>query len=290
LHLHLPNALCFWLLFSPYCRRIPWVVHWHSDIIGDKPDWRLKLLYPLYALFEKALLKKSAVIVTTSPNYLASSKPLQKWLSKCHSIPLGIANKPTTHSDKCRLTSERIHILCVGRFTYYKAQINLLKAVKALTGQNKNVHLTLVGDGEDKNKLALFIAENGLSSNCKILSGLSDEELEQQLVNCDVLCLPSIERTEAFGVVLLEAMRAEKPCICTSVKGSGMSYVVNDNETGFVVKPSDIQAISEAIEKYISTPELLKKHGVAGRKRFEDHFEISRTTKAFSELNSRILS
>ena len=91
LHLHLPNPSTFWCLFSKKARALPWIIHWHSDVLGSAATWRVKLLYPLYSIFEHAILRKVDAIVATSPPYLASSAPLKKYHDKCHVIPLGIS-------------------------------------------------------------------------------------------------------------------------------------------------------------------------------------------------------
>jgi rhamnosyl/mannosyltransferase len=286
IHLHLPNALCFLLLLSPYCRRIPWVVHWHSDVIGEKPDWRLNVLYPVYSLFERLLLSKSIAIVTTSPNYLQSSKPLLPYQGKSQAIPIGLADRSIVTTTKVS-NVEPLNLICIGRFTYYKGQSYLLEALNQLSLQGVDVFLSLVGNGEDKTKLESLIQSYGLSNKCEIFSGLNDQQLEKKLMQSDVVCLPSIERTEAFGVVLLEAMRASKPCICTSVPGSGMSFVVENGKTGYVVEHSNGHALAKAIKSYIQNPELLHIHGTAGRKRFEDNFEITETARRFAKLYAR---
>ena len=90
LHLHLPNPSVFWALFLPSARRIPWVVHWHSDVITSAQDWRMKFFYTLYRPFERAVLKRADAIVATSLPYRDSSRPLKEWISKCQVVPLGV--------------------------------------------------------------------------------------------------------------------------------------------------------------------------------------------------------
>ncbi len=48
LHLHLPNPSAFWALILPTARRIPWVVHWHSDVITSAQGWQMKFFYKFY--------------------------------------------------------------------------------------------------------------------------------------------------------------------------------------------------------------------------------------------------
>ena len=89
LHIHLPNPSAFWALFCESARAIPWVVHWHADVVVSKPTSALALAYRLYRPFEQSVLEKAERIFVTSPDYLAASEPLRYWQPKCSVIPLG---------------------------------------------------------------------------------------------------------------------------------------------------------------------------------------------------------
>jgi len=79
LHMHLPNPSVFWALFLPAARRLPWVVHWHSDVmVPTQLDWRLSLAYRFYRPFEQAVLSRARRIVATSPPI---SNPVRRWRS-----------------------------------------------------------------------------------------------------------------------------------------------------------------------------------------------------------------
>ena len=79
------------------------------------------------------------------------------------------------------------------------------------------------------------ISQLGLEKRVTLAGEVSDSVLTDCINTSDLLCLPSIERTEAFGMVILEAARCKKPTIVTGVAGSGMSWVVVDKVTGWVV-------------------------------------------------------
>ncbi len=103
LHLHLPNPSTLWALTLPSARRIPWVVHWHADVITSAQGFWMKLFYFMYRPFESAVLKRAHTIVATSSPYRDSSLPLKKWLFKCKVVPLGVDvarfEKPTSESE-----------------------------------------------------------------------------------------------------------------------------------------------------------------------------------------------
>ena len=287
LHIHMPNLSALLCLFSKDARRRPWVIHWHSDVLGAEPDWRIKLLYPLYRIFEKRLLSRARRIICTSPSYLGSSKSLVGFEHKCRVIPLGIrANSdkrsfdpvpggdqqqsPATLENENSQGSGLLQILCVGRLTYYKGHKYLLDAIAKLN----DVHLTIIGEGEMRADIEAQISQLGLEKRVTLAGEVSDSVLTDCINTSDLLCLPSIERTEAFGMVILEAARCKKPTIVTGVAGSGMSWVVVDKVTGWVVPDRDVTALKNCIEQIDSDRSQISAFGEAAQKRFLNNFQI----------------
>jgi rhamnosyl/mannosyltransferase len=283
IHIHMPNLSAFWCLFLHSARKIPWVIHWHADVIGSVPDIKIKLLYPFYRLFELALIKKAQSIVVTSPVYLASSSPLKRFKQKAKVIPLGLPLSEVPLSSK-KEKGNFISLLMIGRLTYYKGHNLIIDAIAKLKEQNIRFSLKIVGGGELFSDIEKHIKIMGLSEDVLLLGKLSDAQLEKELLDTDLLCLPSIERTEAFGVVLLEAMRVKKPCLVSDVPGSGMSWVVQDNETGFVVQHNNTDAIVKKLKFINDNRKLLTKYEEAGHKRFNEKFEISAISQKMSSL------
>lgn len=273
IHIHTPNLSAFWCLFLSSAKRIPWVIQWQSDVIGAVPNFKIKLLYPFYRIFEKALLNRAQRIIVASPSYATSSKALDKYSKKIDVIPLALPDKdviPTTIGNRVYL-----NLLMIGRLTYYKGHKILINALGELKNQGFDFRLNIIGEGELFFDIKKQIDNIGLSGEIRLLGKQSDDELMTELGETDLLCLPSIERTEAFGMVLLEAMRASKPCLVSDVQGSGMSWVVQDNKTGFVAKHNDVKSLVNKLKYIVEHKELLVKYGAAGRKRFEKYFSIS---------------
>lgn len=283
LHLHMPNFSCFWLLMLAKAKRIPWVIHWHSDVVGAAPDWRIKALYPVYRIFEKGLLEKATKVIATSPAYLESSSALSAFKQKSSIAPLGLFDRRTKLREPVPKTNE-LKLLCIGRLTYYKGHQYLIQALSLLKWQDIPVSLTVVGDGEQKAKLIALTRSLGLEDIVNFVGKLSDEQLSTELDRTNLLCLPSIERTEAFGLVLLEAMRAGKPCLVTDVEGSGMSWVVQDGKTGFVVEHANPKVLADTLVDLSRDKSRLKELGVAARTRFEKHFSIQQVATTIDRI------
>jgi len=106
--------------------------------------------------------------------------------------------------------------------------------------------------------------------------------------NCDIFCLPSISRNEAFGLVLVEALYFGKPLVTTSVEGSGMNYVNKHNETGLVVPPKNSKALAEAINTILSNEKLYEKFLKNAFERFKE-FEIDSVADKIIEVYEMVL-
>lgn len=293
LHIHMPNLSAFWCLFLSAARKTPWVIQWQSDVLGTVPDLRIKLLYPGYRVFEKLLLNRARRVIVATPTYKASSIPLAKYANKTEVIPLALAEREiAVRNAKTKLICEStstIKLLMVGRLTYYKGHKVIIKAIAKLKERGAKFTLYIVGDGELYPEIALQITELNLTENVKLLGSISDSDLNSILTEADLLCLPSVERTEAFGVVLLEAMRAEKACLVSDVPGSGMSWVVQDNKTGFVVKHNNVESIVGKLDFITKNPKCLRELGMEGRERFEQHFSIKSVNSAINQLYKSIM-
>ncbi|WP_337879000.1 glycosyltransferase [Rheinheimera sp.] len=285
LHLHMPNTSVFWLLLSYQARKLPWVVHWHSDVLGEKAPWYLRLLYPFYRPFEKAVLSKAAAIICTSEAYVQSSKVLASFRDKVEVIPLGLPDVPCLSSEIRR--PGPLRLLMIGRLTYYKGHRVLLNALSALP--RDLVQLTVVGEGELEDEIKHQIHQLQLN-NVYMAGRVSGEDINQLLEQCDLLVLPSIEKTEAFGLVLLEAARRAKPALVTSVEGSAMSWVVQHNQTGWVVAPGLVEELKGQIERLMAAPEICIAYGQAARLRFQSCFDISTVAEKINCLYARLTS
>ena len=317
LHLHLPNPSVFWALLLPSARRIPWLVHWHADVITTSQNWQMKLFYRLYQPFERAVLRRARAIVATSLPYRDSSMPLQAWLDKCHVVPLGVdverfvggsssacgrdelvwegaaccsrlydqQNNRDEQAHPSYTQTRPLQILAVGRLTYYKGFRYLIEAA----AKTPDIHVNLVGHGDQAKQLKALAASLKVQDRVTFHGILSDSELAQQMTQADCVCLPSIERTEAFGMVLLEAMHFGKATVVSDVPGSGMGWIIDDGVTGLKVKPADADALAAAFERLGANREELARMGERGKEKFDRQFEINHAVESLMKLYQQIL-
>ncbi|WP_310637921.1 glycosyltransferase [Delftia acidovorans] len=284
LHLHLPNNSALWALTLPIARRVPWVIHWHSDVVVSTIKWSVALAYMLYRPFEQALLERAQQVFATSPPYLEASNALRAWREKCEIVPLGlnlgtIPSSASLQPGQGWRTESRLRLLSIGRLTYYKGFETLIRAVSAMPG----VELLIAGEGELRASLEELIRQctpDGRPASVRLAGAVSDVEKHALFAGCDIFCLASRERTEAFGIVLLEAMLHQRPCIVTDLPGSGMPWVVAQAHCGLHVPFEDIDAWRSAIARLQHDEVLRERLGRSGPKALERRFGIEACERA----------
>jgi rhamnosyl/mannosyltransferase len=293
LHLHLPNTSAFWALLVPAARRLPWVIHWHADVVASAIDRRLALAYRFYRPFEQRLLAASRAIIATSPPYLEASAALAPWRDRCTVIPLGLDPARIPDPDPAaRKRAEtlwgdtRFRILAIGRLTYYKGHDILIQAAAHLPDSR----ILIVGTGEQRQRLATLIDSLDLHDRVRLPGFQPEADLNALLAGCNVLCLPSLERTEAFGLVLLEAMRFGKPVVVSDIPGSGPGWVVNQAGHGRCVPPGDVEALAAALRELQQDPAQRTALGQAGATALKEQFGIEPVAAVITEWYHRLQS
>lgn len=290
-HLHMPNPAAFWALTLPAARRLPWVVHWHSDIPLVHAPGAVRALYPAYRRFEAALLHRAAAVVATSPDYRDSSAALQPWLAKTRVIALGAGHPPTV-ADAARDAAlglwpgAGLRLLGVGRLSHYKGFDVLLRAL----AQVPEVQLLLIGAGECGARLRRQVDALELGARVHLAGALDDAQRDAAYAAAELFCLPSVARSEAFGVVLLEAMRAGVPVLASKVHGSGMLHVLDHGRAGALVPPGDAAALAAALRGLAADPVRRRELAQAGLRRWQQHFTLAGRAAEVSRLYRDLLA
>lgn len=281
LHLHLPFPLAdLACLLSGYQGKV--VLWWHSDVVRQK-----KLMLAYKPLMEWLLKRADAIIVATE-GHIEGSSYLKPYREKCYIIPFGVKkdvieggdrylqkkalDSPKSEESPCKL-------LFIGRLVYYKGCDVLLEAM----ARTKGTVLNIVGDGPLKKELEEQCERLGLSSRVSFTGNLPDEELRRELADCDVFVLPSVAKSEAFGIVQIEAMAYGKPVINTKLP-SGVPYVSLDKQTGLTVEPGNPDALADAIQFLADNPAIITEYGKAAAGRVRQEFQIEKMQKAVFQV------
>jgi rhamnosyl/mannosyltransferase len=255
IEIHVPFPLAdLALLLSGFKGRV--VIAWHSDIVKQK---KLMLLYKPLMM---KLLRRADCIITATKGHIDGSDYLPEFREKCRVIPYGITPEDYLSVKRKPVLTEKlkdknaVKVFFTGRLVYYKGVDVLLKAFTRV----KNCELFIAGTGELEASLRSFAKENGIDGKVHFLGFLPDETLRQAYADCDIFVLPSVVKSEAFGIVQLEAMVYGKPVINTALP-SGVPYVSVDGQTGITVPPSDDKALAEAVNKLAADRELREIYG-----------------------------
>lgn len=249
------------------------VMTYQSDIV------RQKYLRVVYAPLLQRVLARVDRIIATSPNYIASSPILRHWQAKCISVPIGIDPGQFLKEDhqseqemRARLSiSEHAPLLLsVGVLRYYKGLQYMLQAMSGIP----DAHWVIVGRGPLKREWMRMAQVLGVEDRVHFVGKVPDSYLPSYYSACDMLVFPSSERSEAFGLVQLEAMAAGKPVICTEL-GTGTSFVNLDGVTGLVVQPRSSEALVSAVRR-LQDASLRERMGKAGRARVCQEFTLDR--------------
>ena len=265
IHVHHPDPMaCLALFLSGYKGKV--VLHWHSDI--QKQKLLLKLYYPL----QQWLLKRADVIVGTSPVYLAESPFLQHVQHKTVCLPIGVEPMQPVPEAVKALRSEypgKKIVFSLGRLVAYKGYCFLVEAAKYL----KDDFVVLIGgSGALKEELQKEIVSLNLQEKVKLLGRVSDEELPAYYGACDVFCMSSVQKTEAFGIVQIEAMSCGKPVVATRIPHSGVSWVNEEGVSGMNAEPGNAQDLARAIEAVTENGEVYRNFSEGATKRYRDMF------------------
>ncbi|NEO88220.1 MAG: glycosyltransferase family 4 protein [Spirulina sp. SIO3F2] len=161
-------------------------------------------------------------------------------------------------------------LLYVGRLSAAKGLPVLLESLVSLRSQFPQLQLTVVGDGEDRAELEALTQELGLAGMVNYVGYKSQTEVREVMQQTDVFVLPSF--AEGVPVALMEAMAAQVPVVTTRI--AGISELVDDGVSGYLVPPGSKTALREAIANLVAKPERRNSFGQAGRAKVEREFDV----------------
>ncbi|MFO7697524.1 MAG: glycosyltransferase [Anaerolineae bacterium] len=248
-HLHFPyppGEVGQW----PLIARRATVLSYHSDIV------RQRLQLRLYRPLMLHILRRVDRIMVSSPNYQESSEVLRSLRDRCTIIPYGIDQ--TRFQSVTPAAVERIverhgtgpWVLFVGVLRYYKGLRYLLEAM-----QSVQARLLIVGEGPEGPALRQTAEALSLGEKVVFVGAVADSALPAYYHAASVFCLPASERSEAFGLVQVEALASGVPIVSTEL-GTGTSYVNEHGLSGLVVPARDPSSLAGALEHLIQDRSL----------------------------------
>lgn len=253
------------LLTVLFNKKKPIVITFHCDIHNRK------IIRLLYTPFIKILFKKAQIIVPTSENLMKSTPILSKFKDKCSIVNLWLDEerflKQKDPSDDFKTEVRKMEEFClfVGVLRWYKGLDILLDAAKKIQG-----NIVIVGKGPLFEKLNKRIEYEKIT-NVFLLGFQCDKNVNFLIKKSRFIVLPSISPAEAFGQILLEGSFYGKPMITTEL-GTGTSFVNVNNKTGFVIEPSNCNALIEKSNMLFDDNNLVEKFGRNAYNRYLENF------------------
>lgn len=282
IHVHHPDPMAALALrLSGYKGKV--VLHWHSDIVKQK-----KLLN-LYLPLQQWLVNRADLVVGTSPVYIKSSPYLKGVQQKCTYQPSCVDPVKADIESAARIKDfyggKKI-VFSLGRLVHYKGYRYLIEAAKYL---DDSYVVLIGGTGALKDKLQEQIEKDGLQDRVKLLGYIESSDLPSYFGACDLYCLSSIMKTEAFALVQIEAMSCGKPVVSCNIEGSGVPWVNANGVSGMVVPVEDSKALADAIRRIMEDEELYKQLSEGARQRFFSMFTKEQMIDNVLKIYSRVL-
>jgi glycosyltransferase involved in cell wall biosynthesis len=286
-HLHFPDPLSH-LATLALPRSAKVVVTWHSDII------RQRAALALYRPFLRRFLRRVDAVVAATAAHFAPGTQIAELgePAKFHVIPYGIdverfAATPAV-LEQARTIRTRFDgkplVFAVGRHVYYKGFEFLIRAMARV-----DATLVLGGTGPLIGAHRDLARSLGLESKVEFPGRIPDEELPAYYRAADVVCMPSVERAEAFGLVQLEAMAAERPLVNCAL-GNGVNLVAPDGVAALTVPPREAAALAQALNRLLADAVLRAELGARGRARAQHMFSLQAMADAHWRLYQELVA
>jgi rhamnosyl/mannosyltransferase len=285
IHFHFPHPVgVMSYLASRTPRRHAVVVTYHSDIV--KQERLLKLFRP----FMHRVLARADRIICTSPNYLDTSPDLARHRDRCEVIPYGIDLHQWERTPAVEAKARELRarhgggplLVAVGRLIYYKGFEHAIRAMRDVDAK-----LLVVGEGPLRGSLEALARACGVAGKVTFVGEVHNQEIIPYYLASDAFVFPSVARSEAFGIVQLEAMACGLPVVNTALD-SGVPFVSRDGETGVTVPPADAEALATALRSLLGDAPRRAALGAAARRRVEREFTkeamASRVRSLYAEV------
>ncbi len=208
----------------------------------------------------------------------------EKFLKTARVVEISDAGKGYTKSQKAMLDDGKRNLLFVGRLEKRKGAKYLLRAFVGIHARHPNTRLIVVGEGGLRKGYERAMKAAGVED--VVFAGFVPEaELPRYYASADICCSPATGH-ESFGIVLLEAMASGKPVVASNI--DGYAQVLTHGVEGLLVRPKDPDAIAQAVEQLLNSPETRMAMGEKGRLRAQE-FSWERVAQRVLSYYERLL-
>lgn len=248
-HLHYPFfGGAEWVAMRKFLHpEFRYIMTYHMDVVGS--SWR-SLVFSLYTrFFMPFILRGASRILVSSFDYAHSSflaPYLEEFRAKLVEVPFAVQTFPPIPP-----VSRAPFFLFVGGLDsahYFKGIPVLLEAFRIARGKIPGYRLKIVGDGDLRASFEARAAELGIQDSVDFVGRASGAALAEFYASARALVLPSIDRSEAFGMVLLEALSFGTPVLVSDLAGVRS---VATPDVGLRVPPNDPTALALGLRRMV---------------------------------------
>jgi rhamnosyl/mannosyltransferase len=268
IYIHLPNPFMHHLLwiFRRFLKKknIKLSAVYHSDIVNQK------ILGTFYDIYFKLTSGIYDEVICSSEKLWKSSKVLNHFSNnKIKVIPFCVEIESKANIRK----SFSGNLLAIGRLVPYKGFKFLMQSLKGT-----DYKLKIIGDGPLREELELLTSEN-----IELLGKVSDVEKETLIRESDVLIVPSINRSEAYGMIIVEAFSSGLPVVASNID-SGVTFLAS-NTRGRVFEILSRESLISNLDQLKEDPQLLTVMSQNCRDFFESKLSYERFKANISNLD-----
>jgi glycosyltransferase involved in cell wall biosynthesis len=263
---------------------IPWLAFVHG---WTKEDWKVRLYH---ALDRWSLQYADAVVAVSNPlgevckGLRGARGGTEVVLNAVDGDFIrGKVGAATIRSRYLRHNA-RFLIGCFGRLSHEKGQDILLRSVNGIRQQIPDSIFLFLGDGPELSRLQNLSEQLGISD--RVIFHPHTETMRDYYEAIDMLILPS--RSEGLPNVVLEALSFGVPVVASNV--GALNEVITDGESGWLLPPGDIAALTEAVVYALSNQEQRRRAQEAGKVLMKEKFDPLSRGERIIALYDRLLS
>lgn len=254
------------------------VVHYHNKGVATRQNRILDNW--LYQRFFRNL----KVILLAKPLYQDICNYVKE--KDVYFCPNGI---PVQQDLPARINHEGFNILFLSNMMEEKGVWDLVEACRLLKKEGKKFHCDFVGKWSDITETDFYsrIQEYGLERYITAHGAKYGNEKNAFFPKTDLFVFPTYYNNECFPLVLLEAM--EQGIACISTNEGGISAIIQEGETGYIIKKQEPQILAGKIEYLIDHPDICQQMGQTGKDRFDHEFTLDKFENQISKILKKII-
>lgn len=246
---------------------------------ANKSNWRLFIHRQLAKLVYSHGFTEMMGVSKAAADHYQQALNLRSVLVLHNPVDLADIDHNLEHLPEPELDAPP-NIILPGRLVHEKGHKYLISALKTLKDRGIAYSATFAGGGPKQDDITEQVSQQDLAHEIEITGTLTHPEMIKRVGQATVVAIPSTY--EGFGITALEAMAASRPVVATMV--GGLPEVLGDPPTGVLIPPADPDALADALQTLLASPELRAKLGAAGRKRAETHFSVDTNAQNLRDI------